>query len=413
MKIMLVNTYYDPDIIGGAEISVKKMAEGLAAKGNEVVILCTSECNKVDFQSSIRIIRRHFKNIISYIKYKKSGKIKKAIFKAIDYYNFVNKLEIAKILDDEKPDIIHTNNLMGISASIWKVAKKKNIPVIHTLRDYLLMCPRASLMKNDGSECNECAELCKIYRRGLRKCSKNVDFVTAPSLCTLSRFVNEGYFQNSYKKVIYNAIDYDINETKRYCFERKKQINKRDFNIIYIGGLYEHKGIKFLLDAFELIDSENVTLNIAGKGELLSYVQKMQSKDSRIKYHGFLNEADLRKLLEANDLLIIPSLWQEPFGRVILDAYRACIPVIGTDLGGIPELIVDGKTGFLVEPNKTEMMAKRIVELYSTKRLYNEMLDNVVKQIENYSITKQIEKFEECYEQIIEFNVFGENKKFI
>lgn len=97
------------------------------------------------------------------------------------------------------------------------------------------------------------------------------------------------------------------------------------------------------------------------------------------------------------DVLIIPSIWEEPFGRVILDAYIQCMPVIGSKIGGITELIKDYKTGILVQPNNQEELSNVISILEENREMNIEMYTFISDFICNFSIEKQIEDFIKIY----------------
>ena len=94
---MIVNTFYFPDIIGGAEVSVQKLAEGLVKNGNEVVILCNGEHNSIETINGIKIIRKKFNNIFSFFQYRKSTGLKKILYKILDYYNPFNRKILKEI----------------------------------------------------------------------------------------------------------------------------------------------------------------------------------------------------------------------------------------------------------------------------------------------------------------------------
>jgi len=403
MKILIVNTFYYPDIIGGTEVSVKKLAENLSQNGIEVVILCTGKHDSVEWQNNIKIIRRHFKNIVPFIEYKRTCALKKIIYKLIDFYNCFNKRELRTVLKEEKPDIIHTNNFFGISPIIWRTASRLHIPVVHTTRDYFLLCPKTDLRNHRGEVCSKCKIICKLYRYFYKKCSLNVNVVTAPSRFTLNKYIKNKYFSSSKKYTIYNAVDFEVKQIHELYELRKKNVkSKHDFHYIYIGAIEEYKGVKYLIDSFMSVDKQNITLNIAGKGSLESYVYESMEKDKRINFFGFLNEKELEKLLIKCDALIIPSIWEEPFGRVILDAYIKCMPVIGSRIGGITELIKNYETGILVESGNQQELSEAISLLEENRELNIKIYQKILKFIENFSIEKQIHQFKYIYKNTIQ-----------
>lgn len=394
VKVCLINTYYYPDIMGGTEISVKKLAEGLAELGNDVSVICTGKNNISEKINNVIVHRIRVNNLYTPIEHKEVSKLKKVAYRILDINNVFNK----KILKDKikhiNPDIVHVNNIYGLSIVIWDVLEELKIPVIHTLRDYYLICPKVSLLKS-GKVCNNPNFLCKLYSKYNKRVFQIDTCVTAPSKFTLKLFDNLGYLRETDNKVIYNAIDFDEKNVEKILNEKKIRNNKK-IKFVYLGGLEEHKGIIWLLDSFKEVNNENIELNIAGKGILKQMVLKAAEQDKRVKYHDFLTEEELNKLLYNSDILVVPSIWYEPFGRVVIDAYKNVMPVIGSDIGGISEIIDNDKTGLLIKPNSKEELINALNYFTDRKNISNK-LDNCFNKLKNYSIDKQVKEFENLY----------------
>ena len=128
MRILIFNTNYYPNISGGAEISTQLLAETLVTMGNDVWVCTLADKNDVKDVNGVHVIYASFRNIYWSFHGTKS-KIKKVIWHLVDVYNpfFVGYIE--NLIDDIKPEVIHTNNICGFSCCIWDVAKKKNIPI--------------------------------------------------------------------------------------------------------------------------------------------------------------------------------------------------------------------------------------------------------------------------------------------
>ncbi len=403
MKVMLVNTFYYPDIYGGAEISVQKLAEVLASRGIETVVLCNGENNRQERIHGVRIIRLKFNNIMTFYAYKNAGIAKKIAYRAADYYNIWNALVLQAVMEKEKPDVLHTNNLYGISPVIWAVAKKKGIPVLHTVRDYYQLCPKVHLIRKDDSFCRKCSLFCSIYRAGYRKCSSQIEMITAPSKCTLDKFIENKYFMAAEKRIIPNAADFNQTDLWKTVQKRKLDIEeKQTITFMYEGGLQKHKGILWLLNSFMSCKNPNIRLILAGKGKLENFVQNMARKDKRIRYMGFLGEDGLHMLLGRCDVLVVPSVWEEPFGRVVIDAYMSGMPVIGSAIGGIPELIENGKTGFLVKTGDVQELSELFGKLERNRTILKHTYQHVAVKAEKFSLDRQAEEFEECYINLCE-----------
>lgn len=407
MRILIVNSLYPPFVIGGAEVSSQKLAMELLRAGNEVSVLATGEVDIDEEDDGIKIYRRRFANIMSFWEFKHGISSKRLVFKLIDFYNPLNKRAIIKVLKEVNPEVIHTNTIYGITPIIWDCAFSLRIPIVQTLRDYYFMCPKANLLLKNKTVCKEPNAVCKVFRAFHRKKSLQVAAVTAPSEFTLNRFLNDGYFKNCISKVIYNAIDYNTDrfwELARYRMSSQSET----MHVVYVGSFIETKGIHMLLKTIEQCH-EGMVFHFAGKGRLLPEIQKTAEKVGNIIIEGFLDETGLNELMSKMDLLVCPSIWDEPFGRVIIDAYKSCVPVVGTNCGGIPELIEDRITGLIIEPNSVKSLTSALLYM-KEHRLTEEMVDAMECKLKQFSLSIQREQFEKIYNEAKEIGgVFRNN----
>lgn len=395
MKILIVNTFYYPNMIGGTENSVKILAENLNKHGNEVGVYCVDNNVrklKIENINNIKIYRGYagkYKLLLK--KEKKGNKFTKLKNKIIEINNISATKEIEEVLNDFKPDVIHTNNLFGISNIIWKIAKEKyNIPIVHTLRDYWMLYPIVSKER-----------LSKIlFQPFMKKRTKYVDMVTAPSKYTLNKFLEAGYFSNSKNQCVYNAININMQETKE-IIEKRRAINEKEIKFMYVGMLTHNKGIINLLEAFSKIDNKNISLHLYGQGELADIVREKEKEDSRIKYYGQLTADKLKEEWKKNDVLIVPSIWEEPFGRVVIEGNQYGLPVIGANRAGILETIDNIKTGITYQYDDVEELVKAIKYFENRENIkkYYEIIEN---NIEKYSVENQIREFTNLYKSIKE-----------
>jgi glycosyltransferase involved in cell wall biosynthesis len=162
------------------------------------------------------------------------------------------------------------------------------------------------------------------------------------------------------------------------------------------------KGIDWLVSVFDKMNI-NAELHLFGKGDLLDETTEIISSNSRIYNHGFLNQTQLCNELKNIDVVVVPSLWDEPFGRVILDAYKNVCPVIITNRGGMPEIVDNESTGLILSDTIDKCLEESI--LYFTVRgNIKNMLPNIEKKLVNYSIGLQANSFMELYESTIAQN---------
>lgn len=394
MNILIVNTYYYPEIVGGAEYSVKKLAEQLIKMGHCVTVFCTGDYDFEEDCFGVHIIRRKTKHVFRVIHGVGKGKWISLYRNFQDIWNNKNSSIIEEVINLVHPDIIHTNGLYDISPIVWKIAKKHSIRVIHTLRDYMMHCPIVSFIcSGDRKKCPDRLRkhICSIHRFFNKLNTKYVDCVTAPSLLVLDTICGKKYFKNSKQLVIPNAIDYDENQLNDIAMVKKnKKLNLVKF--IYLGTLDEKKGIRLLLETFSKMNRETCELWIAGKGELEKYVIEESKNNKSIHFVGFLEEKSLNTLLDEMDVLVCPSLWNEPFGRVVLDAYKHAMPVIGSNRGALPELI-NCNTGIIFDPLKNDSLYDSMNYFVSNKDEIKKYIDPIIIELKKYSLQSQCELF--------------------
>lgn len=390
MRILLVNTYYAPEIYGGAEYSVKKLAEALVKAGHDVCVLCTGEEHTEETIDGISVVRIKSKHICRAALAENAPKFKRLIRRLQDIWNPLNGPAIIKILETFQPDVVHTNGLYDISPVIWRIAKKMNIRVVHTLRDYFLVCPRVTLSCEQVE--GRCPlTVCKVHRRENRKHSQYVDCVTAPSSVTLNLVTGYKLFENAEKVVIPNACDYSANELAEN-YDRCKN-NRHPFSFVYLGTLSEQKGIRWMIESFGRLEKDTAELYIAGKGELLDYVQSAAEENVHIHYVGFLSEREVSALLSRCDVLLCPSQWEEPFGRVVLDAYKNAMPVIASNRGALPDLVKHNETGIIVESGNISQLKNAMKRYIQDPELVWRHSKNIAEELKRFSIDTQVQSF--------------------
>lgn len=397
MRVLIINTFYAPNMPGGAEHSTKLLAEGLKKSGHDVCVFSidTDEKyinEKIDGIDIVRARAGKF-NINSRLSgsENKSVKLKN---KLLEMRNYGIKEPLLKVIDEFKPDVVHTNNIYGISPYIYSLIHKKGIRIVHTLRDYWYLSPTVDLSIEDDNRFL-IKNILKIHRSYFKKATRYVDVVTAPSKFTLDKFIKEEYFVNSKKAHVNNSVEIDMKEVVDKI-NIKKQNNSNIVNFIFVGMLKEIKGIDKLLEVFSNLKLENIRLNICGSGSLEDTVKSFEKRDHRISYKGKLSSEELSKEFSKNDVLIIPSMWDEPFGRVVIEANINGLPVIGSDRGGIKEILETIKTGELFDSNNLDELRK-LIEEFSQRKNLQKYYDRIENNILLYDINKQIEEFVSLY----------------
>ena len=331
MNILMVHTFYYPNIHGGAEMSIKLLAEGLNKEGNNIAVFSIDGKEKVistEEINGIKIYRSDSGNFKFYDEKDNIKVYKKLINRLIGMNNLYVGRNLKKVIKEFNPDIIHINNITGISSVIWKTIKKEKIRMIQTARDYWIVNP---VEEEKAKQILRRIQIW-LHHKIYKKRSYLVDCITAPSKVALEKVLETGYFKGAKEEYVYNPIDINIQKTQK-IIEEKNKIDSGKVKFIYAGRYSKEKGIDNLLKAFEKINNPNISLEFCGKGNEEKIINLYCKKDTRIKNNGMLDEEGLAKKYTESDVIIVPSIWEEPFGRVVVEANQYGLPVIGSNRG--------------------------------------------------------------------------------
>jgi glycosyltransferase involved in cell wall biosynthesis len=155
MKPLIVSGLYHPHQIGGAEKVARIVAEGMLLHGHQPVVVTTQEgsADRVDHVGGVKVHYLGLKNLYWPWSLKERPGLLRALWHGIDRHNGFMARAVGRVLDLEKPDIVNTHQLTGLSSAVWSEVKSRKLPLVHTLHDYSLMCPKASMFKAGASEC--------------------------------------------------------------------------------------------------------------------------------------------------------------------------------------------------------------------------------------------------------------------
>ena len=175
----------------------------------------------------------------------------------------------------------------------------------------------------------------------------------------------------------------------------------RSKNILYVGRLAKHKGVEYLINAFRKVrlHYEDLSLLIVGTDDgRSSYRRQLEKVSSMVPaiFTGYLSDTDLAKAYAASDILVLPSSY-EAFGMVLLEAMTYGIAVIGTNVGGIPYVLEDGKCGKIVEYGNEEQLCSAIRDLLNEEATRVKLIENGYARINDFSIESISKRLEDLY----------------
>lgn len=395
MKICLINNLYKPYNRGGAETVVELIADGLKKVGHDIFIITTKPIFKKpetrNPKPGIHYIPSLFFNL------NKIPKPLRFFWHLLDMFDIGSYLKVKSILKKEKPDVVMTHNLKGVNYLIPRLIKRLKLKHIHTLHDIQLIHPSGLMLYGKEKKVNKI--LTRFYSYICRILFSSPDVIISPSRWLFKMHIDRNFFTKSKKIILPNPL---ILDTTPLSVKKDKDI----FRFLYVGQIEKHKGVFFLIRAFEMLCGENCSprveagqknheLIFIGSGSKIKQAKKMSKNNSPIKFLGKIKKKEVIKEMSNSDCLIVPSLCYENSPTVIYEAASIGLPVIVSDLGGIPELI-HKLGGLLFSPkNESNLMHQmkwamehsseiKKIGQKNRGRIKNYKLANYIKKLTNY-----------------------------
>lgn len=385
MRILLANKFYYRR--GGDCICMLNLEQLLSEHGHDVAIFA--------MQHPENLPTPWGKYFPSEIKFKPGMGMIEAL--ARPFGTAEVKQKFTALLEDFKPDVVHLNNIHSqLSPVIAELAHMKDVKVVWTLHDYKLLCPRYDCLKNGIDICEKCFFDKKEVLKN--KCMKNsklasylsyweaqkwnkakLEAYTDTFICP-SRFMADKMKQGGFNKdKLYSLCNFiDVKK----C--RKEKYDKDEY-YCFIGRLSHEKGVKTLIEAANKLP---YTLKIVGGGPLESEMRALAKE--HIEFVGFKQWDEVKDIVGNARFCVIPSEWYENNPMSVIETQCLGTPVLGANVGGIPELIEKGVTGMVFESRNVEQLKRKIEEMYVANFDYQAIADMSQKQYNADNYYRQI-----------------------
>lgn len=296
-------------------------------------------------------------------------------------YNREARSRIEELIGDTKPDLAHFHNIHGhLTTSIIGPLRKRRIPVVWTLHDYRLVCPNTTFLRGE-EVCERCLPR-KYYNAVLGRCKKGSIPASVVAMMTtsfdrlsrvparVSRFITpsaflkgkliEGKIAPAKITVIPNFVDVDSFTP-----------GEEDGYYLYFGRLSFEKGIDQLIRAAAMTGG---LLKIVGEGPSSDELKGLAAETGAdVEFLGFRTGDELKRLLEKARFVVVPSRWYENLPFSVMESLAAGKPVVAADIGGIPEMVEDGRNGLLFPPGDETRLAECLRMLWNDRQLRESM----------------------------------------
>ncbi|MDP3734468.1 MAG: glycosyltransferase family 4 protein [Nanoarchaeota archaeon] len=377
MNLLFVSEYFPPKIMGGGEINLSLLAAALAKKTMTVSVITSYHPGLPRFE---KVDRVHIYRLLQ------TGESPNGIIN-----NFKRSFLFPKSIEKEVAELHHRKkftqiHFMGTSIIAAAKLQQLNVPLIATIESYPTLCPKGDRIFHGKQECKTVCTIskfvsCQRDSTEIGKMNNKWYFKYNPlfllyvynhytklkqsllhcHLIAISKYVHNVLRHHGVEStIIPNALN-----TSAFVHQAARKPGKK--RILYLGSLTAFKGPQLLLEAMTGIDCH---CDIYGEGPLRKKLQQIIVKNNLdAEIHPPVPSHQIPSLYSAADIVVFPSRWPEPFGRIAIEAMAAGKPVIGADIGGIRETIMNG-TGMLFQPNNVQDLRHKLKELLQDTKQY-------------------------------------------
>jgi len=396
VKICQIIDACEPYTGGGSGTYTKKLASRMAGEHQVLVITqrpyhgLASLKPEIEIRDNVKIYRFYPLNF--YFTYS-SDKVPfwiKPFWHLLNIWNPHPYFVIKGILEKEMPDVVHVHTIGGFSLSVFSAVKSLGYPLVRTLHGYDLLSPWSALMRR-GRIIRRFNLLERQFIRVTRYFSRSIDLALFPSQFIMDMYAEHKFFPNSRCLKLIVGTELDGSETVGKDYQT--------IDILYTGWLNESKGAHVLIEGFKKLSGDNVRLHIVGRGYYEKELRLIAGSDSRIFFHGFMPREQLDELYRKSNVAVVPSLFYENAPSVILDSFKAGMPVIASRIGGIPETIEDGYNGRLFEPGNSEELKEILESLISNPAELKRLGDGAWQSLKKYDFNEHVQKLVALYQE--------------
>ena len=404
LKVLYIHEYFTDSQKNGANIIAFNCYTKMVKQGNNVLFYANNQQPYIYEQNINELFPTSHIN--------KKGVINKLIYRLNSIYNIEAQINLNQIIKSFKPDIVHIHSLLELSYSVVQTLNKYKIPYVITAHDSGYICPvmgtkilECTLCKDNPIKCitKKCSKnniFCSIYM-AIKYCVMlNILKTYPPQKIITPSFALSKYLEqsNAYKNRLVC-----INNSLDDCFLDVEPNYENKGYFLYVGGVIDIKGVGILLNAIKDLP-DNIEFHIVGTG-VHEDKFKLFVKENKLKNVKFLGKKNRKELIEEYQnciSLITPSNWFENFPTTNMESFINGKPVIGSRIGGIPEMVEHNKTGLLFEPANVEQLKECILKYWKNRDLVVEHGRNAYEKARtHYTEERYYNELMKVYAEVI------------
>lgn len=373
MKILFLHSTTDETAGGGAEVVVWSQMRGLRDAGHECSIAGTREGTGTARREldGIETWAVGIRNLYAPDYGVQHSRLGRAAWHTLDSFNPLMQRGLADVVRRAAPDVVSIQSITGWSSAAWRTLSELGVPTVQILHGHEAICPRATMFRG-GENCRSQCLDCRLLRLPHRALSRNVTAVVGASRYILDRHLDLGYFHGvPIRRVIHNVRSEA--QVGVRGGEPSATTEKRTLRFGFIGRLHPSKGILELIEAFSFARLRDAELVIAGAGAT-DFEEVVRKRVGGVGTVRLLGRVEAHAFYRSVDVVVVPSLCHDVLPGVVLESLAFGLPVIGSERGGIPEMVEDGRNGLLFDPDAPGALAASLARFHGDAILRERLL---------------------------------------
>ena len=406
MRIAIVSSLFPPFAIGGAEEAAAQLALGLRDAGHEVAVVSTcrradlkhGDC-RIDNWEGIPVWRIAPWNL--YWKFDQAlenpNRLRRTAWHALDLWNISTTFPLDRVLSGIAPEVINTHNIDGLSPVVWRIAHRHTEAIAHTLHDCHLLCPRATMRKRNGTPCDRLCAGCRGYAAYHLLFRRYVKLLIAPAKATAEVHKQAGWPAPRIA-VIANGLD-------AAPVQVPAAPQDGPLRVVFMSRLEREKGCEALIRVIEQCrQSDGIDFHVAGKGTYAAKFENLCRDFPNVKWRGFVTGSAKQDLLTNGDVFLQLSECHENAPLSLIEAKRYGLYLIGSRIGGIPEIIDSAEAGMLLQPGNASALFAILRDLRDTRKALRANRATRVKGAGAYGRLEMAQQYAGAFRSLLDTN---------
>ena len=342
MRVLFASRNYFPaGAVGGAQTSIKFLAQSFIAQGHEAAVLNLDDHRHFGLHAATGVPEYRLKLRNLYTDGQR-GPLSKALWHGIDRFGSLMDKSYAQVIEAHRPDVVFTHVLAGLGTGIWRAARRSGVPVVHMVHDYYLLCIKSGMRAGEGNCARPCRLCMTVAAQPDVRHTRDVNAVIYVSDHVQKQHEAAELFANARAHIIHGSY-----EPAQGVPPRTGRVDEAVLTLGYFGRIAPDKGVTQMIDALRGLQDVAWSLRVGGKFAP-GYEERVReaARGLPVEFLGVQAPFDFYSGVDA---VIVPSLWHDPAPRVVYEAGMHGVVPLVANRGGLPQLVGYGSRGLVFD----------------------------------------------------------------